>query len=289
MTPPSGLLLDPQLAPYRSERSADRTTLDSQRSRAARSFVRIARTAAAPSWSTPQRVEGEIAILHRQIVFQLVVFKRGPAIASHVDDFDGPRRPDPFSQFEIAIVDDANQAFLVVRFHLHNGVVVLLYPQVSVGVLRRFTRGRLQFPRVFFIAEELIVELRHVALFQVFKAEVRAEEARRAVLQGDALLAPDIRTPQPLIAGAIGVIDDQQPDTLNLGGHREPQHSLAVAEGADAVKHPALGSNSAAVADHFQRAFVVLRFRALTALNLLHDLTRFLCGRERRREQEGGD
>ncbi len=146
-----------------------------------------------------------------------------------------------------------------------------------------------QLPGVFLIAEELVIELRDVALFQVFEAEVGAEEARGAVLQGDALLAADVRTPQPLIAGAVGVIDDQQADAFHFGGHGEPQHAFAVAEGADAVEHPAFRGDAAAAADHFQRAFVVLRLGALAALDFFHDLTRVLRGSERRCQQEAGE
>ena len=52
-----------------------------------------------------------------------------------------------------------------------------------------------EFSLFFLIAQEFVVELRDVAFFEIFEAEIGTEEARRAVLQGDTLLAADIGTP----------------------------------------------------------------------------------------------
>src|SRR5439155_20794526 len=122
------------------------------------------------------------------------------AVTSHIRNLDGAGGPYALRQLEVAIIDHTNQTFLVVRFHFDDRVIVLLYPQISVGVLRRFARLGLQLPTVFFIGDDLVVELRHIALFQILEAEVGSEETRGTILQRNALLAPDIWTPQPLIA-----------------------------------------------------------------------------------------
>src|ERR1700682_4047406 len=99
-------------------------------------MYRASPAAAVLSWSSVQRVQREVAVLHRQIVFQLVVLERRAALTGDVCDFGGARRPDALGLYEIPIVDHPNQALLVVRFHLDDSVVILLHPQVSVGILR---------------------------------------------------------------------------------------------------------------------------------------------------------
>ena len=72
---------------------------------------------------------------------------------------------------------------------------------------------------------ELVVVLIDVALFEILEAEVGAEEAGGAILQGDAAVASDGRGPHPLVGGAVGMIDHQQSDAFHLGGCGEADHA----------------------------------------------------------------
>src|SRR5579864_1975370 len=152
-------------------------------------------------------------------------------------------------------------------------------------VLRRLLRNRLHLPRAALIAFQLEVELADVALLQILEAEIGPEESSGAVLQSDALLAPDVRTPHPLVAGAVGMVYDQQSHPLHLRGRCETQDRLAITERTQPVVHPTLGSNVVTASDHLQSALVVLGLGALAALHLLHDLARVLRPRARRDQQ----
>jgi hypothetical protein len=59
-------------------------------------------------------LQGEIVLLQRKIVFQLVVLEDGPALARDVVHLDGAGRPDAAREFEVAILNRAREAVLVV-------------------------------------------------------------------------------------------------------------------------------------------------------------------------------
>src|SRR5712691_4443146 len=152
-------------------------------------------------------------------------------------------------------------------------------------VLRRLLRNRLHLPRAAFVAFQLEIELADVALLQILETEIRPEESSGAVLKRDALLASDVRTPHPLVAGAVGMVYDQQAHTLHLRGRCKTQDGLAITERTQPVVHPTLGSNVFTASDHLQSALVVLGVGALPALYLLHDLARVLRPRARPDQQ----
>ncbi len=133
-------------------------------------------------------------------------------------------------------------------------------------------------PSIALLAEHRVVVLPRVPLLEVLEAEVRAEEARGAVLQRDAALALDGRRPHPLVRRAVREVDDEQRDALHLGGLDEGEHRLAAAVGAQAVVDPALVRDLALRVDHLQQALVVLRVRLRALLRLLHDLAGVLGG-----------
>src|SRR5664280_730231 len=83
--------------------------------------------------------------------------------------------------------------------------------------------------------------------------------ARGPTLQGDAALACDSRGPHPLIAGAVGMIDYQEGDTLDFGRRGEADDGLAVAIGTEAPGLPGFLRHLGIRGGDFQHAFVVLR------------------------------
>src|SRR5579864_3658767 len=153
-------------------------------------------------------------------------------------------------------------------------------------VLGRLLRNRLHLPRAALVAFQLEIELADVALLQVLETEIGPYESSGALLQSDALLAADLRAPHPLIAGAIGMVYDQQADALHLRRRGEAQNGLAITKRTQPVKRPTLGSNAVTASDHLQSALVVLGFGALPALHLLHDLAGVLRGREGRGQHD---
>src|SRR5215831_20445232 len=80
-----------------------------------------------------------------------------------------------------------------------------------------------------FLADQLVLELIGVTLFEVFEAEVRAEKPYRAILQSNASLAIYRRCPHPLIGCPVRMVDDQQRHTFHFRGSRESQHRFARA------------------------------------------------------------
>ena len=126
--------------------------------------------------------------------------------------------------------------------------------------------------REILLAQQAILVLLDVTFLEILEAEVRAEEARRAILKGDATLPGERRRPHPLIGGAIGMIEDQQRDALDLGGRRETEHRFAVAVRAQPLVLPPLVADLPAPVDHLERALVALGLGLCTTLRLTHDL-----------------
>src|SRR5204863_9802084 len=109
--------------------------------------------------------------------------------------------PDALIIPDIRIVSAANQLILVVVFDLRKGVIVFTNPKIGVrvlGYLALFRRG-LDLPtqsainRLF--AEQLVIELIRVALFEILETEIGTEKPGRTILQRDAPLAIDRRCP----------------------------------------------------------------------------------------------
>src|SRR5262249_21984709 len=106
-------------------------------------------------------------------------------------------RPDPLDVRDVGLAQSADQLVLNEVLVLRGHVIVLADPHARDVVLRRLrlARPRLDMPtrgavdRL--LAEQLVIVLVEVALFEVLEAEVRAEEARRAVLQRDTAVAGD--------------------------------------------------------------------------------------------------
>ncbi len=89
------------------------------------------------------------------------------------------------------------------------------------------------------LALQHVVVLFDVAFFQILEAEVRAEEARAAILRGDAALAVDRGRPHPLIGRAIRIVQHQQRHALHIGWRREPDDDFAVPVRAETLVGPA--------------------------------------------------
>ena len=70
----------------------------------------------------------------------------------------------------------------------------------SLGVAPTFQHGG-AFDRI--LADQRVIELVDVPLFEILETEVRAEETRRTILQRNPAVAFDRRRPHPLIGGAI--------------------------------------------------------------------------------------
>src|SRR6202043_898257 len=105
---------------------------------------------------------------------------------------------------------------------------------------------------------------------------VSAEESRGTILEGYAPLSFDGRRPHPLIRRAVGMIDNEQRQTLQLWRSNEAQDGFACAERADSLVGPALQTDVVGRPDHFQRAFVALGFRPGAILGLGNDLASVL-------------
>ena len=118
---------------------------------------------------------------------------------------------------------------------LRGNVIVLADPNAGEGVLAGLALPgpRLDAParRAVdgLLAGEPVIVLIDVALFQILEAEIGAEESRGAILQGDAAVASDGRSPHPLVAGAVGMIDHQQRHAFDFRRRGEADHQLAVA------------------------------------------------------------
>ena len=84
------------------------------------------------------------------------------------------------------------------------------------------------------LAGQPVVVLVDVALFQIFEAEIGAEEARGAILQRDAAVPADRRRPHPLVGRAVGMIDHQQRDAFHFGRRGEADDRLGIPVRADA-------------------------------------------------------
>ena len=97
-------------------------------------------------------------------------------------------------------------------------------------------------PSIDLVAEQPVVVLIDVALFEIFEAEIGAEEPRRAILKRDASFALQRRRPHPLIGRAIGMVDDEQRDTFDLRRRDEAEHGLAAAVRAEALEEPRLSA-----------------------------------------------
>jgi hypothetical protein len=63
--------------------------------------------------------------------------------------------------------------------------------------LRRLVRPRFDLPARSFIGQQFVFVLVHIALLQILKAEIRAEETSRAILDRDPLISADGRTSGP--------------------------------------------------------------------------------------------
>ena len=85
------------------------------------------------------------------------------------------------------------------------------------------------------------------------------------------IVATDSRSPHPLIACFVGMIDDQQSDPLHFRGRGEADHRFAVAKGSRANEVPMLGCDTILCTNYFQRPFVALRSGVLSLLDFLDD------------------
>src|SRR5262245_7373972 len=138
-----------------------------------------------------------------------------------------------------------------------------------------------------FVADELVFELIRIALLEVFETEVGPEESCGPVLQSNAPLAFESRSPHPLVGRTLRMIDDEQSDALNFRRRCKSQHGLAVAVSADAIEHPALFRYFGLRIDDLQGSFISLRLGVGSTLRFFDDLSRIRLRVEERQWQIG--
>src|ERR1700685_4117696 len=80
------------------------------------------------SLATPQCLDGEILVLHGNVVFQFFELQHGAALAVGIVDFHCSRGPDAADVLNIAVVDAADEFVPGIAFDLRAHEVVFANP-----------------------------------------------------------------------------------------------------------------------------------------------------------------
>src|SRR5262245_38802205 len=155
-------------------------------------------------------------------------------------------RPNPLNVSDICVMRPAHKLALVVVLELGERVIILSDPEVGVTILRNLgLLGRgLKLPASSsverLLSEQPVFELVGVAFFEVFKAEIGAEEPRGSILHCNPSFAIDGRSPHPLVRGPVRMVEDKQSDSFYFRRRSESQDYFARAVRPHAVILPAL-------------------------------------------------
>src|ERR1039458_8606348 len=227
---------------------------------------------------TPQRLQRKALFLHRNVVLEFLQLQHRAAPAICVQHFHGAPYPNTILLLNIAVANPPHQLVLSEVLNLNHHIVVFADHHHRRRVLGRLALlgFRLDLPTRLAVESlfplELVIELIHIALFQIFKTKICPEKSCGAILQCDTPVALQRRCPHPLIGSPILMIDDQQRHALHLGRRRESQNSLTSSIRPDALEHPALQTNLVARSNHLKRPLILLRFGQPPLLRLRNNL-----------------
>src|SRR4051812_24001949 len=115
-----------------------------------------------------------------------------------------------------------------------------------------------------------------VAFLEILEAEIRSEEPRRTILQGDPAVAFQRRRPHPLIGWTIGLIDDEQRNPAHFGRSRKPDRRLALTVRSNPLEYPALLGGLPRRVERLKDALIALGFRGRSSLSLLDNPLRVI-------------
>src|SRR5687767_9823911 len=139
--------------------------------------------------STSERLHGEIGLLERDVVLDLLEHEPRTAAAVQVVHDHFVRGPDPLYRLNFRRLQPANQLFPRIRLDLDGDVIILADPENLTGILRgpAGPGNRLDLPRGRavnrLLVEEGVLVLARDALFEILEAEIGAEESRGSILQ----------------------------------------------------------------------------------------------------------
>jgi len=144
-----------------------------------------------------QGLHSEFVFFQRDVVFQLVQAQDGAALAADVRHFQAAGGPDALDVLDVLLLETTRELIFDEIVILGGDVVIFANPNTGECVLAGFglLGPRFDAPALYrvdgFFTGKLVLVLIDVALFEIFEAEVRGEEARGAILQCDAAFASD--------------------------------------------------------------------------------------------------